>query len=97
MLAESAEPTAPDVPECQNPFGGGRPAAGASPRYWAWAPLMQRAFDVDVLACPRCRGRLRLVATVDDPHVIHEILAPHPDPPQPPPGEAGGLLADVLS
>ncbi|MEK6661906.1 MAG: hypothetical protein AABY63_08515 [candidate division NC10 bacterium] len=31
---------------------------------------MQRAFGMDVLACPRCGGRLRLLATVDDPHVI---------------------------
>jgi hypothetical protein len=36
-------------------------------RYWAWADLMRRAFDVDVLACPRCSGRLRLIATVEDP------------------------------
>jgi hypothetical protein len=25
-------------------------------RYWVWADLMRRAFDVDVLACPRCGG-----------------------------------------
>jgi hypothetical protein len=30
----------------------------------AWADLAQRAFDIDVLACPRCGGRLRLIATV---------------------------------
>jgi hypothetical protein len=35
---------------------------------------MQRAFDVDVLACARCGGRLRLVATVEDPHAIRAIL-----------------------
>ena len=27
-----------------------------------WADLMRRAFEVDVLACPRCGGRLRLIA-----------------------------------
>jgi hypothetical protein len=32
-------------------------------RHWAWADLMRRAFDIDVLACPRCGGRLRLIAT----------------------------------
>ena len=36
---------------------------------------MRRAFDVDVLACPRCGGRLRLLATIEDPGVIGEILA----------------------
>ncbi len=35
---------------------------------------MERAFGVDVLACPRCAGRLRLVATVEDPHAIRAIL-----------------------
>jgi len=30
----------------------------ARPRYWTWAALMRRAFDVDVLCCPRCAGRM---------------------------------------
>jgi len=36
---------------------------------------MRRAFEIDVLARPRCGGRLRLVATVDDPDAICAILA----------------------
>jgi uncharacterized protein YbaR (Trm112 family) len=36
---------------------------------------MRRAFDVEVLACPRCGGHLRLIATVEEPHEIREILA----------------------
>lgn len=36
--------------------------------------LMRRAFDIDVLACPRCGGRLRLMATVEDPDAIRAIL-----------------------
>jgi hypothetical protein len=35
---------------------------------------MRRAFDIDVLACPRCGGRLRLMATVDDAVAIRAIL-----------------------
>ena len=34
---------------------------------------MRRAFDIDVLACPRCGGRLRLLA--EDPDAIRAILA----------------------
>ena len=34
-----------------------------------------RAFDLDVLRCPRCAGRMELIATIDDPAVIHRILA----------------------
>jgi uncharacterized protein YbaR (Trm112 family) len=45
-----------------------------STRHWAWAALMRRAF-LDVLACPRCGGRLRLIATVEDPEAIRAIFA----------------------
>jgi hypothetical protein len=46
----------------------------ATPRHWAWANLMRRAFDIDVLACPRCGGRLRLLGTIEDPVTIRAIL-----------------------
>jgi transposase len=36
---------------------------------------MRRAFDIDVLACPRCGGRMRLIGTVEDPDAIRAILA----------------------
>ena len=36
---------------------------------------MRRAFDLDVRACPRCGGRLRLIASVEDPEAIRAILA----------------------
>jgi hypothetical protein len=31
---------------------------------------MRRAFDIDVMACPRFGGHLRLIATVEDPDAI---------------------------
>ena len=49
--------------------------ATATPHHWAWADLMRRAFDIDVLACPRCGGRMRLISSIDDAKVIDEILA----------------------
>ena len=39
-----------------------------------WAALMQRTFGFDVLACPRCGGRLRLIALIEDAAVIGRIL-----------------------
>jgi hypothetical protein len=39
-----------------------------------WAQLMARSFGFDVLACPRCGGRLRLIALIEDPRVIRRIL-----------------------
>src|SRR5437867_8359141 len=53
----------------------GEPAAAPPSRHWAWADLMRRAFDIDVLACPRCGGRMRLIGTVEDPDAIRAILA----------------------
>ena len=35
---------------------------------------MKRTFGIDVLACPRCQGRLRLVAMVTDPKSIARFL-----------------------
>ena len=63
---------APDPSAAAAEAGHGR--AGA-PRYWTWAALMRRAFDLDVLRCPRCAGRMQLIATIEDPAVIQRILA----------------------
>ncbi len=39
-----------------------------------WAELMRRTFGFDVLACPRCRGRLHLIALIDQAPIIQRIL-----------------------
>ncbi len=44
-------------------------ARGAS-----WADLMRRAFEVDVLACPRCGGRLRVIALIEASAPARRIL-----------------------
>jgi hypothetical protein len=41
-------------------------SAVAQPRGYLWAELMKRTFGFDVLACPECGGRLRLVALIDE-------------------------------
>ena len=58
-----------------------------------WALLMARSFGYDVLACPRCGGRFRLIALLEDAAVIQRILrhlglpteVPQPRPPRAPP------------
>ena len=35
---------------------------------------MQRSFGFDVLACPRCGGRLRLIALIEQVEAISRIL-----------------------
>jgi len=43
-------------------------------RYWSRADLLRRTFALDVLACPGCGGRLRLLATIAHPPAIAKIL-----------------------
>ena len=38
------------------------------------AELMRRTFGLDVTACPRCGGRLRLVALIEQAAVVRRIL-----------------------
>jgi hypothetical protein len=39
-----------------------------------WATLLRRSFDVDVLACARCAGRLRVLGEVTEPAAIRLVL-----------------------
>ena len=58
-----------------------------------WASLTPRTFGFDVLACPRCGDRLRLIALIEDAAVIERILRhlglptkiPEPRPARAPP------------
>jgi Putative transposase/Transposase zinc-binding domain len=62
-----------------------------------WAALMERTFGFDVLACPRCGGRLRLIALIEEAGVIQRILRhvgvpteiPAPRPARAPPIRVG--------
>jgi hypothetical protein len=84
------EPTVLAPPLAAGPEGE---KAKSGSRAWNWAVLMHRAFAIDVLECPHCGGRLRLIATLHDPAVIRKILAhlgmarsgpsPGPAPPEP--------------
>ena len=42
--------------------------------YRPWAELLKRTFAVDVLACPKCSGRMTLLAFVTEPKSIHRLL-----------------------
>jgi hypothetical protein len=44
------------------------------PTYYRWADLLRRTFAIDVLECPECGGRLRLLATIAHPPTIAAIL-----------------------
>lgn len=75
------------------PLSSGPPPR-SSRRHLAWAELLRRIFEIDVLACA-CGGRLRFLATIEDPPVVERILRhlglptamPAPAPARPPPRE----------
>ena len=39
-----------------------------------WAEFLQRVFEVDALACPKCGGRMRVLSAITDPIVAARIL-----------------------
>jgi uncharacterized protein YbaR (Trm112 family) len=40
-----------------------------------WATLLRRSFAVDVLECPKCHGRLRVLAVITEREPVRRILA----------------------
>ena len=80
----AADPNTPEVDASPRPL---------PPGAWTWPALMRRVFALDVLACPRGGGRLRVIASVQDPAVVRTLLthvgralsteAPGPAPPAP--------------
>jgi hypothetical protein len=94
--APAAEPVGGDPARPRPP----PPRAGyVRPKYFAWAALLERTFAIDVLACPECGGRLRLIATITDPGVIQKILD-HLDlptaAPTPMPAKVAGWLPGIV-
>lgn len=89
----SASRPASPPPEPLQEEGTPAPTPMARLRRLAWAELMQRVFALDVLECPRCHGRMRLVAAIHPPEATTAILdclglparAPPPDPARPDP------------
>ena len=43
-------------------------------RRLAWATLMRRTWDLDVLTCPRCGERMELISVIQDERVARRIL-----------------------
>jgi hypothetical protein len=54
-------------------------------RNYSWSQLMARIFAVDVLECPRCGSRMRILAAIEDPVVARKILDSLGLPSRPPP------------
>jgi hypothetical protein len=81
--APATPPSAPAPAAARSPAPAGAfeltppepPPGRPAPRYRIpWAELLQKVFAVDVLECPRCAGRLELIAFINEPTVARKIL-----------------------
>jgi hypothetical protein len=103
ILGPAAKDRAKVVPRFLRP-GFGRSPASEEPREidprgmprlgrLPWAVLLKRVFLVDVLECPKCQGRMKIVAVVTAPASVRRVLehlglpseAPRPRPARSPP------------
>jgi len=52
----------------------GSTGAKTRQRNYSWAELMRRVFEIDVLECPECRGRMRILVSIHSPDAIDRML-----------------------
>jgi hypothetical protein len=70
----------------ENPNGKNiHKTAKCHPRNYSWAELMKRVWDVDVLKCDHCGGRMRILCAINAPAAIAKILDCLGLPSKPPP------------
>jgi hypothetical protein len=62
----------PEPPEAATHEPGRKGPGGG---YRPWAELLARTFAVDVLVCPSCHGRMRLLAVIKEPANVARYLA----------------------
>ena len=67
------------------------------PRNYSWAQLLKRVFEIDVLKCPRCGGRMRILAAINPPEAIQKILDCLGLPTRPPPIAAASIADPYFS
>jgi hypothetical protein len=53
------------------------PATPPTPRHVAmsWARRLKRVFGIEIEGCVRCGGKLRIIASIEEPEVIAKILS----------------------
>jgi hypothetical protein len=75
-------PTHPDCPEEKR---SSVEQSAIHPRNYSWDELMKRVFSMDVLECPRCKRRMRILCAINPPEAIRRILDCLRQPSHPPP------------
>jgi hypothetical protein len=84
-VVEYGRPAPPASTESE-PQGAEPTRSVCAPRHLRrqWAEMMRRGFDLNVLECPKCGGRLRLLALIMDRSTIKKLLAHAKLPTEPP-------------
>ena len=59
------------------PATGGESGMPPTPRHVAmnWARRLKRVFGIQIEGCARCGGRLKIIASIEEPQVIAKILS----------------------
>jgi hypothetical protein len=73
-LLNPGEASAPGVPNAEVRSDAARSTQLEPPRNYAWADLLRRVFEFDVLVCPECGGRTRVIAAITEHRVVIKIL-----------------------
>ena len=42
--------------------------------YIDWQTLLKKVFKIDISVCPKCQGRMRVIAVINERKVIKKIL-----------------------
>jgi len=51
-----------------------KPKQSKKPRNYSWAQLLKRVFEVDILVCPGCGSKMRVLCAIHSPDAIQKIL-----------------------
>src|SRR5450432_3634341 len=81
---ELAGPAAPASPSDLSPCDPPPECEASGFRYRPWAELLKRTFGIDVETCPRCGGRMRLLAVITDLASAAGFLRHRGEPTEPP-------------
>jgi hypothetical protein len=54
----------------------------STPLGLTWRQRLKRVVAIDIETCRRCGGRLKVIASIEDPELIERILAPLARPEQ---------------
>ena len=52
----------------------GEPSPTDRQRAMTWAQRLKRVFAIDIETCRQCGGRLRVIASIEEPAVINRVL-----------------------